>query len=54
MALPPRLERTIVSVTLVAALPPLFVLWLFIGLRSMHRLGCVLEKTGKNLQEYSW
>ena len=39
-------------------MPPLMVavcaLWIVIGLFSVHRLGKVMEQTGKNLQAYLW
>lgn len=46
--------REILRLVWIIIAPPTMVVWFFIGLCSMQRLGRVLEKTGIGLQEQGW
>jgi len=47
-------EKFVVRVLMVPVMLIAGVLWAGIGLFSPYQLGVILEKTGRNLQEYSW
>lgn len=48
-------EREVIRLTWLVLVGPLTcALWFMLGLVSIRRLGRVLERTGRNLQDYDW
>lgn len=48
------LHREVLRVTWLVIGPICCVAWLIMGFCSLNRLGHVLERTGRNLQEYDY